>query len=129
MGTDIVTSAILEYPSGPCHFSCGTQVVPNQAVQFFGIKGRIALEIPFNAIPNEVSRIRIDDGHDLKGGGIEFEEFAACDQYTLQGDAFARAVRERTPPPVPLEDSLRNMAAIDAVVRSAKSGRWEAPEV
>jgi predicted dehydrogenase len=129
MGTDIVTAGILEYPSGPCHFSCGTQVVPHQTVQFYGTKGRIELEIPFNAIPNEVSRIRIDDGRDLVGGGIEFEEFAPCDQYTLQGDAFARAVREKTPPPVPLEDSLRNMAVIDAVVRSAKSGRWEAPEV
>jgi len=129
MGTDIVTAAILDYPSGPCHFSCGTQVVPHQTVQFFGMKGRIELEIPFNAIPNERSRIFIDDGRDLTGGGIEIEKFAPCDQYTLQGDAFARAVREKTPPPVPLEDSLRNMAVIDAVVRAAGSGRWEKPEI
>jgi predicted dehydrogenase len=128
LGTDIVTAAILDYPSGPCHFSCGTQVVPHQTVQFYGTKGRIELEIPFNALPNERSRIVIDDGRDVVGGGIEFEKFAPCDQYTLQGDAFARAVRERIPPPVPLEDSLRNMAVIDAVVRAAESGRWEKPE-
>jgi predicted dehydrogenase len=128
MGTDIVTAAILDYPSGPCHFSCGTQVVPHQTVQFYGSQGRIEIEIPFNAIPNEVSRIRIDDGRDLVGGGIEVQEFAPCDQYTLQGDAFARAVREKAPPPVPLEDSLRNMAVIDAVVRAAQSGNWEKPE-
>ena len=27
--------------------------------------------------------------------------------------------------PVPLEDSLRNMAVIEAIFRSADSGRWE----
>jgi len=128
MGIDIVTAAILDYPSGPCHFSCGTQVAPHQMVQFFGTRGRIELEIPFNAIPNERSRIIIDDGRDVSGGGIEFEKFAPCDQYTLQGEAFARAVSEKTPPPVPLEDSLKNMAVIDAVTAAAMSGKWEAPE-
>jgi len=29
--------------------------------------------------------------------------------------------------PVPLEGSVQNMAVIDAVFRSAKSGRWEEP--
>ena len=128
MGIDTVTAAILDYPSGPCHFSCGTQVVPHQTVQFFGTRGRIELEIPFNAIPNERSSILVDDGRDLTGGGVEIEKFAPCDQYTLQGDAFARAVRERTPPPVPLEDSVRTMAVIEAVVRAGKSGQWETPE-
>ncbi len=124
-GTDIVAAAILDYPSGPCHFSCGTQVVPHQTVQFFGATGRIELEIPFNAIPNGASRIRIDDGRDVSGGGLEIETIEPCDQYTLQGDAFARAVRAGTPPPVPLEDSVRTMAAIEAVVRAAESGQWE----
>ena len=126
-GTDILTSAILEYPSGHCIFSCSTQVVPNQSMQFLGTKGRIELEIPFNAIPDAVSRIRIDDGSDLKGAGIRVEEFAPADQYTLQGDLFARAVYERAPPPVPLEDALRNMAVIEAVFRAGESGKWEEP--
>lgn len=30
-----------------------------------------------------------------------------------------------TPPPVPLEDSVRNVAVIDARFRAAESGRWE----
>jgi predicted dehydrogenase len=58
---------------------------------------------------------------------MRVEEFAPADQYTLQGDLFARAVYERTPPPVPLEDSLRNMAVIDAVFRAGETGRWEEP--
>ena len=73
-------------------------------------------------------RIVIDDGTDLMGGGARSEEFPVCDQYTLQGDAFARAVLENTQVPVPLEDSIGNMAVIEAIFRSGKSGQWEQPE-
>jgi len=126
-GIDRTTTAILEYPSGHCLFTCGTQVVNNQSVQILGTKGRITLDIPFNALPNEISRIRIDDGSDLEGRGVKVEEIAPCDQYTLQGDLFSRAVRENGEPPVPLEDALRNMAVIDAVFRSGETGNWETP--
>jgi predicted dehydrogenase len=128
-GTDALTSAILEYPSGHCIFTCSTQVVGNQFMEFLGTKARIELEIPFNPVPGEVSRIRIDDGSDVKGAGIRLEEFTPVDQYTLQGDLFARAVHERAPPVVPLEDSLRNMAVIEAVFRAGETGRWEEPRV
>jgi predicted dehydrogenase len=127
LGTDILTSAILEYPSGQCIFTCATQIVPNQSIQILGATGRIDIEIPFNAVPGRVSRIRIDDGSDITGAAIKLEEFPPCDQYTIQGDRFSQAILEHSAPPVPLEDSLHNMAVIDAVVRAAKSGRWEEP--
>ena len=124
-GTDTLASAILEYPSGHCVFTCSTQIVPNQNMQILGTTGRIEFEIPFNAIPGDTSRIRIDNGTDLRGAGITIEELPACDQYTLQGDDFAKAILERGEPPVPLEDSLKNMKVIDAVFRSGESGKWE----
>ena len=124
--TDILTSAVLEFPSGHCAFTCGTQIVPCQSLQFLGTSGRIEIEIPYNPLPNRPTRIKIDDGSDVTGANVVTEEFAACDQYTLQGDAFARAILERTAPPVPLEDALANMKAIDAVFRSAETGKWEA---
>jgi predicted dehydrogenase len=127
-GVDTLASAILEYEHGHCIFTCGTMVVGNQSMQFYGTHGRIELEVPYNARPGGTTRIRIDDGRDPYGSGIKVEEFPACDQYTLQGDAFSRAVREGTPPPVPLEDSVRNMAVIDAVFRAGESGKWEIPQ-
>lgn len=127
-GVDILTSAVLEFPSGQGVFTCGTQIVPTQTMQFLGTVGRIELEIPYNAPPGKITRIRIDDGSDIGGCNVVVEEFAPCDQYTLQGDAFARAILEGAPPPVPLEDSLANMLAIDAVFRSAESGKWEEVE-
>ena len=123
--TDILTSAVLEFPSGHCVFTCGTQIVPCQSMQFLGTTGRIEMEIPFNPLPGKPSRIRIDDGSDITGVNVVVEEFAPCDQYTLQGDAFARAILEGAPVPVPLEDALANMLAIDAVFRAAESGKWE----
>ena len=128
-GVDTLASAILEYPSAHCIFSCGTLVAGNQSMQFFGTKARIELEVPYNARPGGASRIRIDDGRDPFGGGLTIEEFPPVDQYTLQGDAFSRAILDRTPPPVPLEDSVRNMAVIDAVFRAAESGEWVIPSI
>lgn len=124
-GTDRIASATLDYPSGQCSFVCGTQLVPYQKMQFLGTKGRIEMEIPFNAPPDRPTRIFIDDGGELFGSGISQEEFAVCDQYTIQGEAFSAAILNGTEVPVPLENALANMRVIDATVRSAKSGCWE----
>jgi predicted dehydrogenase len=127
-GVDVLTSAILEYPSGHCVFTCSMQLQQQQSMRFFGTTGRIEPEIPFNATPGGTSRVRIDDGRDLSGGGAVTEEFPVCDQYTLQGDLFSRAILEGGQVPVPLEDAANNMAVIDAVFLAAETGRWESPD-
>jgi len=126
MKVDRMTSAILDFPTGQAVFTCSTQLVPYQRVHFVGTKGRIELEIPFNAPNDRPTRLFIDDG-DLFGDGITTETFPTCDQYTLQGDAFSKAVLEGKEVPVPLEEGIRNMAVIEAVFHSAKSGQWETP--
>ena len=127
MQTDIITSGILGFPSGQAIFTCSTQVAPYQRVQIIGTKGRIEVEIPFNAPPDKPCRIFKDQGDDLSGRSAEILEFEVCDQYTIQGDLFSKAIREETELAVPLEGSIRNMAVIDAVFRSAESGQWEKP--
>jgi predicted dehydrogenase len=126
-GTDRLASAILEFSGGQVVFTCSTQMVPYQRMQFLGTKGRIEIEIPFNAPPNKATRIFVDDGSDVGGAGIKIETIAACDQYTIQGDVFSKAILENGQVPVPLEDAIANMAIIDAIFRSAESGRWEKP--
>jgi predicted dehydrogenase len=127
MKIDRLTSAILEFPSGQSIFTCSTQLVPYQRMQFFGTQGRIDVEIPFNAPNDRPCRIFIDDGSDLFGGGVRTEEFATCDQYMIQGDLFSRAIREGGEVPVPVEDAIKNMSVIDAIFRSAESGNWVRP--
>src|ERR1700693_4148806 len=48
MKVDRLTSAMLDFPSGQSTFICSMQLVPYQRSQFFGTKGRIEIEIPFN---------------------------------------------------------------------------------
>jgi predicted dehydrogenase len=127
MRTDILTSAILDFLSGQAIFTRITQIVPFQRVQIFGTRGRIEVAVPCNAPPDRPCRVYIDDGSDLDGRGIELLEFGPSDQYTTQGDSFSRSIREAKEPPISLEDSIRNMAIIEGIFRSAKSGRWESP--
>jgi predicted dehydrogenase len=125
MKTDRLTSAILEFEAGRATFTCSTQLAAHQRVELIGTRGRVEIEIPFNAPPDSPTRILLDDGSALGGASAEVLEFAPCDQYTIQGDLFSRAVREGTEQPIPLEDAVGNMAVIDALFRSAESGRWE----
>jgi predicted dehydrogenase len=126
LGIDRLASGLLRFAAGQASFTCAGQLVHHQRMQIYGTHGRIEVEIPFNAPPDRPCRLFVDDGRDLSGSGIETIEIPAVDQYTLQGERFAEAVRGIGTVPVPLEDSIANMAVIDAVFRAAESDRWEA---
>jgi predicted dehydrogenase len=108
--TDRLASVILQYPQGHASFTCSTQLVPYQRMHIFGTTGHIEIEIPFNAPPDKPTRIFVND---------EVEEFPVCDQYTIQGELFSRAILDDTEVPVPLEDALKNMTVIEEIFRSA----------
>ena len=123
--TDRLASVVMEFPAGQALFFCSTQLVAYQRMQILGSDGRIEIEIPFNAPPDQPCRIFLDDGSALGGRSARAEIFDVVNQYTLQGDLFAGAIRSGTKLPFPLEDSVLNMKVLDAVFRSGKSGRFE----
>ncbi|MGD0014517.1 MAG: Gfo/Idh/MocA family oxidoreductase [Bryobacteraceae bacterium] len=127
LGVDRLSSALLDFPSGQGVFTCGTQLVPYQRMQILGTRGRIEIEIPFNAPLDRTCRLLVDNGADVFGGGITVEEFPVCNQYAIQGERFSRAILEDTEVPTPFEDSIRNVAVIEAVFRSARTNAWEQP--
>jgi len=122
---DRYCAALLEFPSGSCVFTCATQLAPAQRFVLFGERARIEVEIPFNAPADRPCRIVIDDGSDLSGASGRVEELPVCDQYTIQADEFSLAVLGRRGVPVPLEESLRTMAVIEAIRRAASGGGKE----
>lgn len=119
-GTDRLTSAILDFGRGTATFTCGTQLSPYQRVTIFGTQGHIEVEIPVNAPPDRSCRIWLQQGNDERQEIL----IPVADQYTLQGDAFSRAVLDSTDVPTPLTDAVANMRVIDAVFQSAKTNSW-----
>lgn len=117
--TDRMASGILDFSSGISTFTCSTQVTPFQRVNIFGDKGGIELEIPFNAPPDKPTKLWLHNPEETEE--ITFE---ICDQYTIQGDLFSKAILDNTAVPTPLEDALHNMLVIEGIFKSSESGGW-----
>ncbi|TBN12679.1 Gfo/Idh/MocA family oxidoreductase [Agrobacterium cavarae] len=125
-GTDRLTSGLLAFPEGrQLAFTCSTQLSLTQKVTVLGTRGRLEIPIPFNAPADQQTMLIFDDGRDLAGGGRQEIVIEHVDQYREQVDAFAEAVLSGTPLETGLDDAIANMKAIDALFRSATSGRWE----
>ncbi|HNY40511.1 MAG TPA: Gfo/Idh/MocA family oxidoreductase [Bryobacteraceae bacterium] len=121
---DRLATGLLEFPSGHAHFHVSIQLVPYQRVIAFGTKARLEIEVPFNAPKDTPCRLWVDDGSQLQGGSMVEESFPVCDQYAVQGERFARAIRGLEPQAVTLEDSLGNALAMDAVFDAARTREW-----
>jgi predicted dehydrogenase len=91
--TDRLTSAILDFPSGQSTFTCSTQLVHFQRMQFLGTLGRMEIQYPVNPPNDQPSQILIDEGK-VAGGPVLSEAFEYADQFTIQGDLFSKAIRE-----------------------------------
>lgn len=125
-GTDRTTSALMDFGQGRhLTFTVSTQTTPYQRVQVVGTKQRLEIEIPFNAPQTQATCLYVHSGQSLYDGSQQVETMPEADQYALQGDAFAQAVRGVAPLPYDVEDAICNMRVIDAVFASQKSGAWE----
>ena len=120
--TDRICSGILDFVQGTSTFTCSTQLVPYQRVNVFGTKGRIEIEIPFNAPPDKPCKMLFQNNEI-----IEEIEIEICDQYTIQGDLFSLAVLKNEKVPTPIEDAVENMKVLEAVIQSAEKEEWCTP--
>jgi len=124
-GTDRLASGLADFGEGRhLSFTVSTQLAPYQRVNIMGTKGRIEIEIPFNAPPDRPNRYFLQ-GMEMNVG--EWTELPVSDQYQLQAEAFGRVVRGRQKPFWGVEDAMQNMKIIDALFRSEKSRKWEKP--
>jgi predicted dehydrogenase len=119
-GTDRLASAILDFGGARCVFTVGTQSWPAQQVDAYGASGSLTIEVPFNTFPDVPARLTV-----RVGIGLRTVETGPVDQYLLEFEAFARAVREGTEVPTPPADAVANQKVLDALFRSESSGGWE----
>ena len=125
LGIDRLTSGMLSFPNGQAVFTCGGQLVPYQRIHLYGERGRIEVEIPFNAPPDTPCRVYVDDGAVLGARKATVIDIPIADQYREQAELFAAAVRGVGTGPVSLETAVGNMAVIDALFRAAETRQWE----
>jgi len=122
--TDILASAILDFPTGQATFISSTQISPYQRMLAVGTKKHVEIKIPFNSPSTFPTKLYYDDSNvnEAERNKIIID---TCHQYTLQGDAFSKAIIDNTEVPVPLEDTIYNTAVLTALYKSVKSGKWE----
>ena len=123
LGTDILTSGILDFGTGEATFTCSTQLPRQQHARILGTAGRIELPWPFNPDPAETASVL----HFGEGAVPTTFEFPPCNQYGRQVERMNNAILRDQPVPTPLTDALENMQVIDALVASRRSGSWETP--
>ncbi len=118
-GTDVLTSAVLDFGGRHATFTCSTQIEDDQRVHLVGSAGRLLVEIPFNIPPDRPTRIVLAAGGDPPvAPHLEIIEVATADPYGVQGDAFSAAVRDGSPVPIPPADAVANMAVIERILAS-----------
>lgn len=124
-GTDRLTSALIDFGDGRhLTFTVGTQCTPHQRVTVVGTKGRVEVLIPFNAPQGEETVLKFYDGNYLGDEGAELMILPRSDQYGLQGEAFAKAIREEAVLPYGPSDTVRMMRILDALFASETAAGW-----
>jgi len=119
-GVDVLTSALLEFDGGVATFTCSTRAEDDQRVHIYGTDGRIEIDIPFNIPPDRPTRIRLSHGGEPPvSPATEVLTFEAADPYGVEAAAFAAAVLDGTPLPVPPSDAVANLRVIERIFGAA----------
>jgi predicted dehydrogenase len=123
MGIDVLTAAILDFPDGGiATFGCSIRTEPDQRVSIYGSSGRIAVEIPFNIPPDRPTHVFLTRGGDPPvAPATERLTFDSADPYGVEADAFAAAVLDGSPLPVPPSDAVANLRVIERVFAAAEA--------
>jgi predicted dehydrogenase len=123
LGVDRLVSAILDFGVGHATFTCSIQISHFQRAHLAGVEGHVELsQAPFNPPNDRPCIVRLQ-----RGGEVQRLKVEACDQYRIQGDQFAKAILNDAPVAIPLEDAVRNMEVLDAIVASGYNGGWVRP--
>ncbi len=118
-GVDLTFGGMLVFPGQRLGlFSGSFQTALDFQLEILGSRGRILVPKPFKPDANHGSLTMQVAGKTrevpIRNGG---------EVYRLQVDHFSRSILEKRPLSLPLQDSLGNMAAIEALRRSAETGR------
>jgi predicted dehydrogenase len=116
-GVDVLAAGVLEFGERLASFQVSIRAEADQRVEVYGTEGRIRLEIPFNIPWDRPTRVLL-----YRGLGTppyepaEILPFPPANMYGMQAEAFAAAVLDGTPLPIPMADSIANLEVIEKVL-------------
>jgi predicted dehydrogenase len=125
--SDDTTTVMLQFASGATGLLfCSVATATNYAFTLYGSKGLAEF-----SKPNLQSFRFVPTSEHAPVGPVmappdQVSEYPGFNMLGAQLITFARAIRERSPYPVPIEDVLHGMSVFDAIVRAGKTGQIEA---
>ena len=119
--TDVVLTGLLDFGAARSSFTVATQTFPYQRVDVHGTSGVMTIDIPFNTHADVEARLTVTNSV-----GTREVYFEPVDQYILEFESFARAVRGEQEVPTPPVDATQNMEVLDALRASYESEQWVA---
>ncbi len=121
-GVDVIAAGLLEFPGGIATFATSTRTETDQQVVAHGSDGLLSISIPFNIPLDRPVEVRFTQGGNPPvAPHTEVTTIAAANMYTLEIDAFSRAVIDDTDVPIAPSDAVANMVVLDALRASAGS--------
>jgi predicted dehydrogenase len=113
-GVDVLTSGLLEFADGIATFTCSTRAEDDQRVHIYGTEGRISIGIPFNIPADRPTHIFVSHGGEPPvSPATETITFETADPYSVEAAAFAAAILDDGPTPVPPRDAVANLRVIE----------------
>ena len=125
-GADVTTTCVLDFGRGR-HATFTVSIGMAAAQTLHVVCERGFLDVPEPYLPARTSNtaLHVSSAMELDQPRMTTDTFAPVDQYESEVTAFSRAVRGEVVDLLGVEDAIANMAVIDAVFASARSGRWE----
>ncbi|MCM3635377.1 Gfo/Idh/MocA family protein [Paenibacillus camelliae] len=117
-GVDMMAAGLVEFPGDvSLLFDCGMWAAFRNPMEILGTKGRIEIPHAFLGKNENEGNYYLHTDQ-----GVEEMKAESLDTYSLQADAFARAIYGEQPLPFPLEDAIANMKVLEACLQSAENG-------
>jgi predicted dehydrogenase len=118
-GVDMLASGTLLFEKGRALFDCGFELPYRCDYEIVGEKGRIYC--PNAILPGENAELYLY----REGAEAVHETFPGINQWSLEFEHLSRSIVEGTPLAYDTQDAIKQQKVIDAVYRSAQSGKRE----
>ncbi len=115
---DVAFYGILQFGDGQFGFaSSGYRHARSVSYEVYGDRGSASVE-SFMTSDHKSTTVRL-----MIDGEASERKFPSVNAYTLQAESFVENVREGTAPLTPADDAIKNMAVLEALIESGRTGR------